>query len=53
MKRLKFILLLCVCIFCFSAQAFAAAISSEKQEIIKEYYLQKLLISPQALHWHL
>lgn len=38
MKRLKFILLLCVCIFCFSAQAFAAAISSEKQEIIKEYY---------------
>ena len=38
MKRLKFILVLCVCILCFSAQAFAAAISSEKQEIIKEYY---------------
>ena len=38
MKRLKFILVLCVCIFCFSAQAFGAAISSEKQEIIKEYY---------------
>ena len=38
MKRLKFILVLCVCIFCFSAQALAAAISPEKQEIIKEYY---------------
>ena len=38
MKRLKFILLLCVCIFCFSAQAFAAAGSSEKQEIIRTGY---------------
>ena len=38
MKRLKFILVLCVCIFCFSTQALAAAVSSEKQEIIKEYY---------------
>ena len=38
MKRLKFILVLCVCILCFSAQAFAGAVSSEKQEIIKEYY---------------
>ena len=38
MKRLKFILVLCVCIFCFSAQALAAAILPEKQEIIKEYY---------------
>ena len=38
MKRLKFILVLCVCIFCFSAQALAVAVSSEKQEIIKEYY---------------
>lgn len=38
MKRLKFILVLCICIFCFSEQALAAAISSEKQEIIKEYY---------------
>ena len=38
MKRLNFILVLCVCILCFSAQSFAAAISSEKQEIIKEYY---------------
>ena len=38
MKRFKFILVLCVCILCFSVQALAAAISPEKQEIIKEYY---------------
>ena len=37
MKVLKFIAII-LAILCFSPHAFAAAISSEKQEIIKEYY---------------